>query len=347
MCCKLQHVLLLFVVRFVVSVVNMNSNKKNIVKKPHNLITAKIHFGVREQNLIQMLMVSVNKSCSSEYFKKEETSNNNKKLVYTYSIPEIAKTLGVTKQALTRPSEDKNTTLIEQSALKLWNYDIWIKDNNGSFEAHRILQRMKFDGEKLMLHLTESYYAEMLKLTEKGFGKIEVGTYYSLKSHVAQRIFELATRFSGMGKVYEVTVGDFCTMIGVELSDYSRVSSFRSCCLKRPIDQIIKLTGDSWERVTKDGYTLIKHGLKIDDSAIIRLDLRPSKALNIQECKNKHKKLIEDYYAIKEMKLNDKNRLLEVLEEIDQLNKNEQKELKLNQDAEFIKNWAALMATSC
>lgn len=332
-------------------------NKKvSMVKKPHNLITAKIHFGVREQNLIQMLMVSVNKSASNDYFNDQKSET--KKLVYEYHVSDIAKAMGIAKSSLTRDcgneslkaqyGKDKNkVTLLEESANKLWNYDVWIRGDNGAWEAHRILQRMSYKNETLLLHLTESYHSEMLKLTEKGFGKIDVGIYYSLKSHVAQRIFELATRFAGMNKVYETTVGNFCEMIGVKLSDYSRPASFRTCCLIRPIDKIMKAAGYEWEKVSKDGFSLIKNERdKINESTVLRLDLRPKKSRMDEIIKRENAKLVELFNAVIEMKLQNKSQLLELLESIDKLNENERKVLKIEKSAEFIKNWAALMSTS-
>lgn len=325
------------------------SKESKTVKKPHHLITARMNFSSREQNILMMLMSSVSKQLTDDYFLDDSKCNlNSNRLIFKYKVSEIAQEWGVTSRAILKLVDGEN--IVAVSARKLWDYDVYVKNSDGTFEAHRILQYMKFDSNnELTLHLTERFYQEMIDFKRKGFGKVELRTYYALKSPISQRLFEIATRFAGMGKIYETTIGEFCETIGVNFEQYSRPSSFTAVCLKRPIEQILKITGDDWAAVSKDGFTFTKRPEdknKLTIHTKLKLDLRPSQVKISEEEELRQIKLVADYKAIKDLsfKVEDNDRLIQILDEIDSLERDTLDKLEIHKDAIFIKNWSILMA---
>lgn len=326
--------------------------KHKTVKKPHNIITAKMHFEAREQNILMMLMSSVSQKLTDDYFRSDKnsiTKSADNPLIFKYSLADIAVEWGVSLRAISKNINGLN--IVEASARKLWDFDVFIKNNNGSFEAYRILQHMKFEDESLILHLTQKFYEEMIDFKKKGFGKVELNTYYSLKSPVSQRLFEIATRFAAMNKLYETTIGEFCETIGANFEQYTRPSTFTNTCLKRPIEQILKQTDKSWIAGSKYGYTIKKRPEdkgKLTKKSKLRLDLRPASKKQSIESDAKLKNLVDDYKAILELKFRseDKERLTQILEEIDNLEQDKLDELEIKKDANFIKNWSILMMSN-
>lgn len=332
----------------------MSDDKKTkTVKKPHHLITAKMNFNSREQNLLMLLMSSVSKKLTDDYFTTDQVENKKiaeDPLIFKYSLDEIADEWGISLRAISKDIDGLN--IVEAAAKKLWDFDVFIKNADGTFEAHRILQHMKLDAEKVLtLYLTQKFYDEMIDFKRKGFGKVELKTYYALKSPISQRVFEIATRFAAMNKSYETTIGEFCEIIGVDFEQYSRPSSFTAVCLKRPIGQILKLTDERWTSGSKDGYTITKRAEdknKITKLSKFRLDLRPVSKNNPIELDEKFVDLVNDYKSIIDLsfKSDDKERLTQILEEIDNLEQEKLDELGVKKDANFIKNWSILMTTN-
>ena len=208
---------------------------------------------------------------------------------------------------------------------------------------------MKYENESLTLHLTQRFYEEMVDFKRKGFGKVELNTYYSLKSPVAQRIFEIATRFASMNRAYETTIGEFCETVGVDFEHYTRPSSFTNSCIKRPIEQILKQANENWIAGSKNGYTITKRAEdkgKLTKKSKLRLDLRPAYSKQITNNSDKYVDLINDYKSIMDMSFNsnDKERLTQLLDEIDKLDQDKLNDLEIKKDANFIKNWSILMS---
>ncbi|OWT85946.1 replication initiation protein [Vibrio parahaemolyticus] len=226
--------------------------KKEVVKKPHYTLAARMDYSGREQDLLTLMFRGVKREYDRAKFAaiaKGEAGNqvdisklNNE---FVFEREELIELFGLSKQGL-YDALDSSTEGVMTKIIS-----VKLPDSN-RFSKHSICTDATFMDGQLTLTVNPKFMSYMVDYSQ-GFNEIDLKLLLSLdgKKGYDKRILEMISRFKGL-RDYSLTLGEFCDVMGVSIDHYKHPSSLRASLLDGPIKKIVQKSDGFW--AYRDGY---------------------------------------------------------------------------------------------
>lgn len=308
--------------------------KPTTITKSHPLITAKMSFTAKEQDLLNLILVSLKKEANAQKktskLKNLPVSDKNDgvhidklSLQYEYTRQELLDLLEVTPKRLTAYLDEATDELMEKVATVR-------NPNTGEYRKYKLVGFSSWEANVLTLSIDKEV-AEVLLNYSAGFAVIDFKLMFALKNKNEKRILDLISRFKGKKNTFfKCRIKDLCEMLGVSYGDYANYNSFRIAVLSQPLARIIKASNGLWEYMPdcKTGIKIYKKGRSTTENDFVELRVRYVK--QIEEEKQHQVDIPEELLELSVVVAAWRNgttptqmQAMDILMEIDELEKSE------------------------
>ncbi|MGD6739380.1 replication initiation protein (plasmid) [Photobacterium leiognathi subsp. mandapamensis] len=228
----------------------------DVVKKAHHLITGRMSFTAREQDLVTLLVRAVKQEADKQRYSvgnNEEYDLQKIPTKFFFSTKELTSLLNVTPSALYHTLDDVTTSIMGKVA--------YIKNpEKNSFEKAVLVTRAKYENGTLMLGIDRDTAGTMLDYSQ-GFAEIDLRLLLSLRGGYEKRLLELISRFKNH-RDYTCKLDDFYEMVGAHRDQFKDFTIFRRTVIEKPLQRLITQSNGVWtpKDDAKKGYELVKNG---------------------------------------------------------------------------------------
>ena len=228
----------------------------DVVKKAHHLITGRMSFTAREQDLVTLLVRAVKQEADKQRYSvgnNEEYDLQKIPTKFFFSTKELTSLLNVTPSALYHTLDDVTTSIMGKVA--------YIKNpEKNSFEKAVLVTRAKYENGTLMLGIDRDTAGTMLDYSQ-GFAEIDLRLLLSLRGGYEKRLLELISRFKNH-RYYTCKLDDFYEMVGAHRDQFKDFTIFRRTVIEKPLQRLITQSNGVWtpKDDAKKGYELVKNG---------------------------------------------------------------------------------------
>lgn len=224
-----------------------------LVKKPHQLVMARMNLSAREQDVLTLLVKSLKRSFDDEKFGDGSVQHE-----FIFHASELIEHFSLSRQGLYHALDE---------GTKVMGRIIEMKDpEKKTFEKLVVISKADFADGVLFIRMDKDAAKYLLEYS-MGFAEIDLNLLLSLRGGYEKRILEMLSRFKS-NKDFSISLGEFCKCVGSHYSEYSKFSNFNQTVLVKPIKRIISSSNSSWKVKDgfKDGFVIDKKGRKHRDS---------------------------------------------------------------------------------
>lgn len=238
--------------------------KSNIVKKSQPLITAAFNLGTREQDLLTLMF----KELKSKNYKVDEKNFHEKEVQteFKFTTNQLREQFKLSKSGLYKMLDKATDSAMGKMAS--------IKDpSSNKFEKFTLISYARFENGQLHLRVDKSTAALMLNYS-KGFAVVDFDLSIKLAGAYEKRILDFISLNKKEDRVY--SIGEFCRMMDVKISDFKSFDSFRKSVLEKPVKRLMTTSNGLWtaKEGYPKGYTISKTGRSHRDTDKITFKLQ-------------------------------------------------------------------------
>ncbi|QQX82688.1 replication initiation protein (plasmid) [Shewanella sp. KX20019] len=229
------------------------------IKKPHHAMIARMNFSARERDLITLMYRGVKSAYDKEYYKSKKVDIDSLPNVYEFTKDELFDVFNLSKQGLYDALDSSTDGVMSKLiSIKL--------PNENKFKKKLICYDAEFSDGVLKLAIHPDFIPSMVDYS-KGYTEFDLNLQLSLSGNYEKLILELISRFKN-NKNYVLTLGEYCDLFQINVSDYSRPQVFFNTVLNKPIQRLIKASNGVWtaKEGFDKGYSVIKSGRSYKDS---------------------------------------------------------------------------------